>query len=285
MKIRLLGAALATASLLFLPRAGWAQHGGHGGGGHAGGGQAGGGHTGGQTAGGHGGGQAHAAASSGSHAASPTHDNRGGDHDGRGDHDGARATSPRASAAGALRIVPVRPFLSRPYYVFRPRQRVGLGLYLGYAVPYPYSYFYPNAYMYPYSYYPYISPTLTYPYTTSTLTYPYTTPTPTYPYTTPTPSYPDTVTAAPSTGDARLPSGVGGVSFDITPGEAAVFVDGVYVGTTRDFSATALPLSLAAGRHHFELRAQSYETLAFDVDVISGQVVPYRGALRPLQTR
>jgi hypothetical protein len=284
MKIRLLGAALATAWLLFLPRAGWAQHGGHGGGGHAGGGHAGGGHTGGQTAGAHGGGQARAAPSSGSHTASSTHDHDGGDHDGRGDHDDARTTAPRVSAAGAPRVVPARPFLSRPYYVFRPRQRVGLGLYLGYAVPYPYSYFYPNAYMYPYSYYPYISPTLTYTYTTPTPTYPYTTPS-TYPDITPTPTYPDAVTAAPSTRDARLPSGIGGVSFDITPGEAAVFVDSVYVGTAVDFSATAPPLSLAAGRHHFELRAQGYETLAFDVDVIQGQVAPYRGALRPLQAR
>jgi hypothetical protein len=251
MKTRLLGAALATTWFLFLPSVGWAQRGGHAGGGRAGG----------HTAGGHGGGQAHTAPSSGSHAASPTRDHP------RGDRDGARTTAPRSPAAGAPRTVPSRPLLSRPYYAFRPRQRVGLGFYLGYAVPYPYSYFYPNAYVYPYSYYPYIPPTLTYPYTT---------PTPTYPY---------AVTAAPSAGDARPPSEIGGVSFEIAPGEAAVFVDGVYVGTAGDFSATAPPLSLAAGRHHFELRAQGYETLAFDVDVMPGQVVPYKGALQPAQAR
>jgi hypothetical protein len=93
------------------------------------------------------------------------------------------------------------------------------------------------------------------------------------------------VTAAPSAADSRLPSGIGGVSFDITPAEAAVFVDRVYVGAARDFSATAPPLSLAAGRHHFELRAQGYETLAFDVDVTPGQVVPYLGTLQPTQAR
>ncbi|HEV3215886.1 MAG TPA: PEGA domain-containing protein [Vicinamibacterales bacterium] len=185
------------------------------------------------------------------------------------------------------RIVPSRPLLSQPYYVFRPRQRVGLGLYLGYAVPYPYSYFplYASVYPYsydPYSYYPYSNyPYSYYPYTSPAQIYPYTTQTPT----SQTPTYPDTVTAAPSTADARLPSGIGGVSFDITPSEAAVFLDGVYVGTVSDFSATAPPLSLAAGRHHFELRAQGYQTLAFDADVMPGQVVPYQGALQPVQAR
>jgi hypothetical protein len=294
MKIRLLGAALATVWFLFLPRAGWAQHGGHAGGGHgggrtasgSGGGHAAGGGAGGQTAGaqggghtasGHDGGQAHPAPSSGPRAGSAARENhRGdGDRDGDGDHDGGRARASRPSLVGAPRFVTSRPLLSRPYYVFRPRQRVGFGLFLGYAVPYPYSYFRPYASVYPYSYYPYISPALTYPYS----------PVPTYPYTTQTPTYPDTVTAAPSTADSRLPTGIGGVSFDITPGEAAVFVEGVYVGPARDFSATAPPLSLAAGRHHFELRAQGYETLAFDVDVIPGQVAPYQGTLQPAQAR
>ena len=37
--------------------------------------------------------------------------------------------------------VPYRPYyFSRPYYSFRPRLNIGFGLWLGYAVPYPYTY-------------------------------------------------------------------------------------------------------------------------------------------------
>ena len=44
---------------------------------------------------------------------------------------------------------------------------------------------------------------------------------------------------------------------------------------------TTQPLGLAAGRHHIELRASGYRTMAFDVDIVAGQVIPYRGALQP----
>ena len=138
---------------------------------------------------------------------------------------------------------------------------------------YPSVQFYPNAYLYPYGYYPY----------TAAPTYPYTSATPTYPYATQVPIYPtlNPTYGAPPTGGALPPAVTGGVSFEITPGDAAVFVDGVYVGTAKDFSATAPPLLLAAGRHHFELRAQGYQSMAFDVDVTPGQVVPYQGTMQP----
>jgi hypothetical protein len=248
MKARLLGAAVATMSVLFFPGVGWAQHGGHAGGGH------GGGHTASGHTSGHSGGPAGAAASSGSR--------------------GARTAAPVTSAVGVTSLVQSRPLLTRPYYVFRLRQPVCLGLSLGYAVPYPSSFFHPYASLYPYSYYPY-------PYSD----YPYTSPTLGALYATPTPTYPDALTTAPGIVDALPPSGIGGVSFDIAPSDAAVFVDTVYVGTAGDFSATAPPLSLAAGRHHFELRAQGYQTLAFDVDVIPGQVIPYQGTLQLAQPR
>jgi hypothetical protein len=81
------------------------------------------------------------------------------------------------------------------------------------------------------------------------------------------------------------PAASAGVSFDITPPDASVFVDGTLVGTVRDFSPTSVPLSVAPGRHHIEVRAPGYKTLTFDVDAIAGQVVPYRGALEPEGTR
>jgi hypothetical protein len=70
------------------------------------------------------------------------------------------------------------------------------------------------------------------------------------------------------------------VSFEITPGGAAVSVDGTYVGTVANFSPTSQPLGLTPGRHHIEVRAAGYRTLAFDADVIPGQVTPYQGTLQ-----
>ena len=71
----------------------------------------------------------------------------------------------------------------------------------------------------------------------------------------------------------------GGLSFDITPGDAEVFVDGTYVGVVDDFGPTEDPLSLTAGVHHIELRDPGFRPFTFDVSVVPGQVIPYSGAL------
>jgi PEGA domain len=136
-----------------------------------------------------------------------------------------------------------RPYY-RPYYSFLPRVRLGFGLWIGYPVRYP-TYFYPYAYPYSYSY-PYAG----------------TAPYPTYP-------------AAASVGAA------GGLSFEITPPEAGVYVDGLYIGTVGQFTPNQPPLSLAPGRHHVEIREPGFEIVAFDVDILPGQVIPYRGDLQP----
>jgi hypothetical protein len=154
----------------------------------------------------------------------------------------------------------VRPYYhySRPYYVFRPRVRLGFGIWIGDPVPYPVYVPYP----YPYPVYaPAPYPPAQYPATQ-------------YPATQyPPSSYP----AQPGT---VAPDDVGGVSFDISPSDAAVYVDGQYVGVVDDFTSTSAPLSLTPGRHHIELQASGYIPLAFDVDVVAGQVIPYRGDLR-----
>ena len=46
----------------------------------------------------------------------------------------------------------------------------------------------------------------------------------------------------------------GGVSFEITPDTAAVFVDGTYVGTAGTFGPKSQPLGLVPGRHTIEIR-------------------------------
>src|SRR6266852_3291976 len=54
-----------------------------------------------------------------------------------------------------------------------------------------------------------------------------------------------------------------------------------YVGTVAEFSPTTMPLTLTPGRHHIELRVAGYQTMAFDMEVVAGQVIPYRGEMQP----
>ena len=75
-------------------------------------------------------------------------------------------------------------------------------------------------------------------------------------------------------------SSPGGLSFAITPNNAAVFVDGTYVGTVADFGPDSQPLGMIAGRHHIEIRAEGFRPMAFDADVVAGQVLPYQGTLQ-----
>jgi hypothetical protein len=71
----------------------------------------------------------------------------------------------------------------------------------------------------------------------------------------------------------------GGVSFDIDPYDASIFIDGNYVGVVDDFSPYEAPLTLRAGVHRVELRARGCQPMVFDITVVPGQVIPYRGTL------
>jgi hypothetical protein len=143
----------------------------------------------------------------------------------------------------------------RPYYSFRPRLSLGFGLWLGYPVGYPYYYSYPYPYPYPYSY--------------------------PYPYPYPDPNYPDYTNPAPSGSVSVTPTTGGGLSFDITPSNAEVYVDGQRVGTVGEFSPTMPPLALTPGRHFVDIRLSGYQPMVFDADIVAGQVLPYQGAMRP----
>jgi len=137
----------------------------------------------------------------------------------------------------APRYVYPSPVYVRPY-VFRPRTRLSLGLFLGYPVPYTYSYGYAI---------------------------------PVYGYGAP---------RAPVVVAPRSPS-YGGVALEISPYIADVYVDGGYAGRAQQFDGTAQPLTLVPGRHRIELQAAGYAPLIFDVDVLAGQIIPYRGDLQP----
>ena len=73
----------------------------------------------------------------------------------------------------------------------------------------------------------------------------------------------------------------GGVVLEIEPDNAAVYVDGAYAGEVRDFDGQSQPLTLTAGTHRIEVQEEGLAPLVFDVTVQPGQVIPYRGDLRP----
>jgi hypothetical protein len=200
-----------------------------------------------------------------------------------------QAGAPRAIAPGRPGVQAV-PRGTSGYAV--PRGSVAPGYSSGYAVPRgsvaphyaaPYHYATPYHYAYPYYphyhavYRPYYYP-YAYPYYAfhSHFTigfgfyvgYPVAYPTWYNPY-------------AVGTYGYGVPTGTpyGGLSFDMQPGDAAVFIDGVFIGAAADFGPEVPPLTLKTGLHHVELRADGYMPVAFDITVVPGQVIPYQGTM------
>jgi hypothetical protein len=138
---------------------------------------------------------------------------------------------------------PYRPFyFSRPYYGFRPHVHVGFGVWLGVSVPYPWAYFgtyRPRVYG----------------------------------------SFGQGYYGQVYVGVAPAVQQYGGVSFDIQPADADVFVDGEYVGFVGTFTPYGEPLTLYPGVHRIAIVRDGFRTLEFDVTIQPGQVIPYRGML------
>jgi len=186
-----------------------------------------------------------------------------------------RGAVPRAYVA--------RPYYARPYYTFRPRVSLGFGLWMGYPV----DYYGPYSYAYPYDPYAYsVAPSYGYP-SQPYPSQPYPSqPYPSQPYDSQDPSsaYPPPnyqQQQGPSVGVQRgQQSAPGGISFEITPDNAQIFVDGRLMGTAGEFGPTSQPLDVSVGRHHLEIRAPGYRTMTFDADVRAGQVIPYQGTLQ-----
>jgi len=191
------------------------------------------------------------------------------------------SSAPRVYAAPrVVRGAPLRFY--QPYYAFRPRLNLGFGLWLGYPVRYTSYYGYYN----PFYYYPYYS----YPY----YSYPYNSywipayPPPAYPPSAYPPStYPPAPTQPVYPQSGYPPQGsispsqpnTGGMSFEIQPSDAQIYVDGRYVGTVGQFSPTSQPLGMTAGRHHIRITAPGYRAMEFDADIVAGEVLPYQGTL------
>src|SRR5436190_5564492 len=170
-----------------------------------------------------------------------------------------------------------------PYYAFHPWYSIGFGISVGYPFAWSYPYYYPayNPYAYPYAYsYPYAAPyaptaTTPYPYPYGGTTYP-TGGATTYPS-----QYPAGTTGSVNVQQqAPNQQNSGGISFEITPGTAELWIDGVRVSTVAQFTPTSQPLGLTAGRHRIEIKAPGYQTINIDADVVAGQVIPYQGTMQ-----
>ena len=171
---------------------------------------------------------------------------------------------------GGIHVAPFRFY--RPYYTFRPRLSLGFGLWVGYPIPYYDPFYYPDYYYYGDAY-----PPADYPYPPSTAYPPSAYPAPSYPQS----AYPPDPQSEPGSINVQPPNqaSTGGLSFEITPGDAEVFVDGNRVGTVDQFTPTSQPLGLPAGRHQVNVRAPGYRSVTFDVNIVAGQVIPYQGSL------
>jgi PEGA domain len=172
----------------------------------------------------------------------------------------------------------------RPYYEFRPRLRVSAGFFIGFPVAYSYGYYNPYAYSQygyydPYSSSPYGYPDPTYGYPDPTYGYP-AAPATSYP-TYPPQAYPGSPSSSPGSVVVQPNQmNTGGASFEITPSTAEVLVDGISMGPASQFTPMTAPIGLTPGHHHFEVRAPGYQTLAFDADIVAGQVTPFQGTLQ-----
>jgi hypothetical protein len=227
--------------------------------------------------------ESHAAPSGGGHAVAEA----------RG---GAVARGPVGRAAVGrpfyyARTAPIRFY--RPYYSFRPRFNLGFGLFVGYPIAYsaafynPYfygPYYDPYYYGSPYPYYPYGYPAPGYP---PAPAYPPSAYPPSYPPSPNTPSAPDPNYSPGGSGNYP-PSGsgsidvqtdMGGLSFEVTPSNAQIYIDGTYAGTVGQFTPQSQPLGVKAGHHKLEIRADGYRTMTVDADVIAGQVLPFQGEM------
>jgi hypothetical protein len=74
--------------------------------------------------------------------------------------------------------------------------------------------------------------------------------------------------------------GQGALRIKVKPREAKVLVDGTFAGTVDDFDGNFQKLRLDEGSHKVELQADGFEPLRFDVLIVEGQTVTYKGQLR-----
>jgi hypothetical protein len=75
----------------------------------------------------------------------------------------------------------------------------------------------------------------------------------------------------------------GSLRLKVKPREAAVYVDGYYVGVVDDFDGVFQRLHLDPGPHHVEIQSPGYDPLTFDVRIDPDHTTTYTGALTAIR--
>ena len=76
---------------------------------------------------------------------------------------------------------------------------------------------------------------------------------------------------------------MGAIRLKVKPTNAQVFIDGYYVGVVDSFDGAFQRLSIESGSHRVEIRAEGYETAQFEVMVMPGETMTYKGELKRIQ--
>jgi len=71
----------------------------------------------------------------------------------------------------------------------------------------------------------------------------------------------------------------GEIRLKVKPRDAEVYVNGSYAGRVDDFDGYFQGLKLEEGAYHITISMPGYEPLDFDVRVIAGQKIDYKGEL------
>jgi hypothetical protein len=75
----------------------------------------------------------------------------------------------------------------------------------------------------------------------------------------------------------------GSLRLKVKPSNAQVYVDGYYVGVIDSYDGAFQKLGIEAGPHRVELRAEGYETVQFEVIVVPGETITYKGEMKRIR--
>ena len=75
--------------------------------------------------------------------------------------------------------------------------------------------------------------------------------------------------------------GVGSLRLKVKPSNAQVYIDGYFVGVIDSYDGAFQRLSVEGGAHKVELRAEGFEPVQFDVMIMPGETITYKGEMKP----
>ncbi|HTV60301.1 MAG TPA: PEGA domain-containing protein [Verrucomicrobiae bacterium] len=82
--------------------------------------------------------------------------------------------------------------------------------------------------------------------------------------------------------NAKFASGVTSeVKLQVTPDRAAVFVDGGYVGSVREFSGIGRAMLVSPGKHRVKIGLAGYQDFTTDIDLLPNQKITIKTDLIP----